>query len=138
MIQRIQTVYLILGVAAVASTFFTGGLTAVAHSGDAWFMPTAASAIGLASALGVVAVFLYGDRKRQRGLILLTQYLTLALLVLLLVGMQGAGYLPRIQNAEASSWLTIVMPLAGYVFFLLARRGVEADIKLIESVDRLR
>jgi hypothetical protein len=32
----------------------------------------------------------------------------------------------------------LAMPILAYVFFLLARRGIDHDIELVESMDRLR
>jgi hypothetical protein len=32
----------------------------------------------------------------------------------------------------------LLLPIAAYVFFYLARRGIDHDIELVESMDRLR
>jgi uncharacterized membrane protein len=138
MIQRIQSVYLILGVLALAGAFLLGDVTREAHDAVAWFVPAAAGAMGLAALMGLVALCLYNDRSRQRRVIVLTQYVTLVCLVVVLVGLNAAGTLPTTQEMAIDGWLILVFPLVGYLFFWLARRGVDADIKLLKSVDRLR
>jgi hypothetical protein len=40
--------------------------------------------------------------------------------------------------ASTSVYLTLLMPIVAYVFLRLARRGVEKDIALVRSMDRLR
>ncbi len=138
MIQRIQSVYLVMGIAAIGAAFFAGAIDREAHEALSWFIPGATGVLGAAALIGIVALFLFGDRKRQRTAIVVGQYVILAGLALIMAGLTQSGTLPTLQSSHPASWFAVGFPLGGYLLFRLARRGVEADIKLIESVDRLR
>lgn len=138
MIQRIQSVYLLLGVVALAAVFLTGDLSRPPHESVAWFVPAASAALGLSALLGLVALFLFNTRDRQRKVIVITQYATVACLAVMLAGLSAAGTLPTTQAMAATTWELMVLPLVAYLLFWMARRGVDSDIKLLKSVDRLR
>ncbi|NNE71637.1 MAG: DUF4293 family protein [Rhodothermales bacterium] len=138
MIQRIQSVYLILGVLALAAVVLLGDLGRPAHEPVAWFVPGATVALCLSALLGLVALFLFKTRDRQRRIIVLTQYATLVCMAVILAGLSAAGTLPTTRVAVSANWELLALPLVAYVLFWLARRGVDADIKLLKSVDRLR
>jgi peptidoglycan/LPS O-acetylase OafA/YrhL len=138
MIQRIQSVFLVLGVACLALGFFVGAIDREAHAALSWFIPGAAGSLGIAALIGLVAIFLFGDRKRQRKFIVGGQYVILAALAVIVTGLTQSGTLPTMRSTNPASWFAIGFPLGGFLFFRFARRGVEADIKLIESVDRIR
>ena len=67
------------------------------------------------------------------------QWLDLAL-VILLVGSLAAINVGDdvVLAADASLYLTLLLPVVAYVMLRLARRGVEKDIALVRSMDRLR
>lgn len=140
MIQRIQTIFLLLAVVFLAIAFlFDGVWTGAAAAEYSWFVPVTMGVFGLAAAGGVTAIFLYKDRQRQRGFVVLLQYVTLLGLVLLigansLVGGWGA----MTANSSFGAWASVGAPILAYLMFLMARRGIDRDIKLIKSMDRLR
>ncbi len=140
MIQRPQTVFLLLGAALLvlfAALTFTW-LPGVATLGDGYSTATLVVAV-LAAVVALGAVFLYKDRARQRTVIGVGQGLALAAAVPVLVGLYAAqpvGAAPT--EAAAVPYLAALMPLAAFVLLRMARRGVDRDIATIRSMDRLR
>ena len=141
MIQRSQTLWLLLAVAALVvfvtqSEAWTGGALAAV----AW-LPTAGFALAVLTAVvAAVAVFLYKDRKRQRQVILAAQWLDVALVLALAaaVGLVAFGSVEAAEPLLPAQAVLLVLPVGAYVFLRLARRGVDKDIKLVKSMDRLR
>jgi phosphoglycerol transferase MdoB-like AlkP superfamily enzyme len=142
MLQRLQSLYLLFAAALVGAFLTIGDVwrTLVAQVYP-WVGPVSLVLGGLIVAASLVAVFLYKDRPRQRQVILVAQWLDLAL-VLALVGVMVAVNLSdevAWQAAAAqTAYITALLPFGAYVFLRLARRGVEKDIALVRSMDRLR
>jgi hypothetical protein len=141
MIQRIQTVYLILGALAIGSIYLLSDLwRSPAATGSSWFTAVTLGIFGICVVGALLAVFLYKDRKRQRSVVVLLQIFTILGLLTLFAGQYLGGTLPFV-GAEADGneeGIGILLAIAGYVFFFMARRGIDRDIKLLQSVDRLR
>jgi hypothetical protein len=141
MIQRIQTVYLILGAAALIGLLFFDSLwSAQAAASYAWYLPAVAGAAGVAVLTSVTAVFLYTQRKTQRKVVVGAQLLTVVLAAALYGGLYLTDEL-AVRTAGAFNWskgAMLGLPIVAYLFFLLARRGIDHDIELVESMDRLR
>ncbi len=141
MIQRIQTVYLFLGALTLASLggFDTPwGSTAAAT--QAWYLPSLIGLLVVTAGTALGAIFLYEQRKVQRRVVVGVQVLT--------VGLAGVYYGGLYLTAELNFggeagllWgktIALLLPIVAYVFFWLARRGIDHDIDLVESMDRLR
>lgn len=136
MIQRIQSAYLALAVVALAWLL----LSELVHTGGSltrWGtlllgVPALAGAVG--------AVFLYKDRIRQRRLIVATQVCTILAVVILYGSLyvQGALHVRTSAGLDVMRLVTLVLPLVAYLCLILARRGVSRDIKLVDSMDRIR
>jgi hypothetical protein len=141
MIQRIQTVYLILGAAALAAVFaFSSPWSSTAAETYAWYVPVVAGLAIVTAGTAVVAVFLYSQRPTQRSVVVLAQFLTFALAAVLYGGLYLTGEL-SVRAGDAIRWgkvSMLAMPAVAYVLFLLARRGIDHDIELVKSMDRLR
>ena len=142
MIQRIQTVYLILGALAVGGLFLLdplwSGPTVQRYD---WFSGTAAALAGLTAAGALGTVFLYNNRSRQRAVTAGLQVMAALLTGLLFVCFYGAGALGLRGAGGALDFSRItflVLPIGAYVFFMLARRAIQSDIDLVRSMDRLR
>jgi Domain of unknown function (DUF4293) len=135
MIQRIQTIWLLLAAAASFATlklsFYSGNkdnnlfeeLTGSSH----FLLMILSVAVGL---LALITIFLYKNRKLQIRLSLLGIVLQLAVL---------AVYFQQIKtyvqgNFTLTSAVSFIIP----VFFILAWLGIRKDEKLIKSMDRLR
>ena len=140
MIQRIQSLYLLFAAALVVLFLVLGDawqttLAAVYP----WLTPTVFVLGGLAALAAFAAVFFYKDRATQRKIILAAEWLGLAL-VLTLFGSLVATTLNEevVLSATPYLYVTLLFPLIAYVMLRLARRGVEKDIALVRSMDRLR
>ena len=141
MIQRIQSVYLLLGALAMAALLlFGGGWQGAVSTVSSWLMP-ALYLIGVLIVLsGLAAIFLYSNRSRQRTVVLGIQVLTIIFALLFYGGLYAVDGLKLGQdgNISAGYIIMLLLPIVVYVFFYLARRGITRDIELVRSMDRLR
>lgn len=156
MIQRIQTIFLLLAsIAAVLAFFFPiawfygdqhilelFAYKVVDHVkenspilSDGAFIP--ASIVGLVLvALPLLIIFQY---KRLNFQLRLTG--VAILIAVIQIGLQLLFYvskLTRLTGAEADYSFGVFIPLIVVVFLILAQRGIRNDIRLLRSVDRLR
>ncbi|MDA0379600.1 MAG: DUF4293 family protein [Bacteroidetes bacterium] len=140
MIQRLQTVYLLLAVVFLAIMFLAqGAWTGVAASTYSWYVPVTMGIFGLSAAGGVTAIFLYKDRQRQRGFVVLLQYLiVVGMLTKMVATWLTGGFASVMTDASFDFWLGFGSPVMTYLMFLMARRGIDRDIALLKSMDRLR
>ena len=140
MIQRLQSVWLLLAAAAafcsLQFSFYTGYLIAdpvkaqVYLTGQSNLLLLILTAgVGLAS---LFAVFLFKNRKQQLRLTLIT--LLVAIVNLVLYFLQIKKFIP----GQGTFSLTAVFAIVTPVFLLLAIRGIRKDDKLVKSLDRLR
>jgi hypothetical protein len=140
MIQRIQTVWLLLAAIFAAVTFrfpfFTGDWLkdAVPSSIDLIARTTIWLTIlsVLSGAIAFVTIFLFDNRKLQLKLCYLGMFVTVILLVM---------YFLEINNFASGSgsialWCIFHFGILGC--YILAARGIWKDEKLIKSMDRLR
>lgn len=141
MIQRIQSIYLLLGAVLVASLFlFDTVLEGRPAQNLPWFAPAVTVLVGLIALIAVFTIFRYKNRPQQRQLIFYIQVLTLILLAVLVAGLYFGGAVQATgpEGISVNMVLAVAVPVAAYVFFFFARRGVEKDIALVRSIDRLR
>ncbi|MFM7646102.1 MAG: DUF4293 family protein [Sphingomonadales bacterium] len=139
MIQRVQTLWLLLVVIAAALSFFfpfaTGwtippGGTPIKVQVDAGYQLYLTLLTFLLIALGLVTIFMFGNRSRQQWY---------CMLGLLLSTLLGALYL-RVLLYELNEFipsLTALLLMAQWAGFLMAWRGIRADEKLIKEQDRI-
>ncbi len=151
MIQRIQTIYLLLAAVALGATFFlplataSGEPSVLASAGDNFFadgvfwakeFPAGFATLAFAVA-ALIGVFLYKNRPKQMQLAG-----SLAVAAILFVGMfAGLGYyyanrLPAGSSTQLSLGSGIA-PLAIPLLWL-AYRAIKKDEALVRSSDRLR
>lgn len=141
MIQRIQSVYLLLGaVALLALLFFDRIWQNEAVAELAWYAPVLLILGAVAVGLAVAAVFMYKDRRRQVKLVMGAQWATLLFLAAMIGGflLVGATGLLAESAADFGGLIALLLPILAYIFFFLARKGIERDIELVRSMDRLR
>ena len=138
MIQRVQSVWLLLATVFDAMTF-----RFPFYSGD-WMEDTVPAVVDLnaqstiwftilsviAGALGLATIFLFRNRKLQLKLIYLGIFLTIVLLTLYFLEI-GDFY-----SGNIALWA--IFYFAILVSFILAASGVRKDEKLVRSMDRLR
>jgi len=139
MIQRIQSVWLLLAAIAALLTFkfpfYAGYLIGNTILND-WRELSAASSlllIILAALTGIgsfIAIFLYKDRKTQLRITIVAFILSLLSIII---------FFSEIKNYEKGGVsLTSVIALVVPVFLFFAAKGIWKDQKLIKSLDRLR
>jgi hypothetical protein len=156
MIQRIQSVYLFLAFLSGVVLFFFpiawyyGEVNTleffvcrivdhvpsnVPLFGKYFLLPL--SALNLVSALfSFFLIFLYKKLNRQYKLIRLN-----ILLIIIYIGAVFFYYsdnIGSVVNSTAQFGVGAFLPLISLVFLVLAMRGINSDIKLLRSVDRLR
>ena len=120
MIQRIQTVYLLLA--------FTAFLVCAIFDQTFGFLCgwTAALSVGT-----LATVFLYKNRKRQDLLCIVLIALGVVYYVALAV------FNHQTDGQMVLTW-PMAMPAAAIVLLFLAHKGIQHDEKLVRSLDRIR
>lgn len=133
MIQRLQTIWLLLASACAFLSFkfpfyITGSLPPEFNAASNIFLIMLTSILG---AVCLIIIFLYKQRKLQ---------LKLCFLVLLISLINIFLYFNYIKDYSPGGGISIfsVFVFLIPVFIVLAIRGIYRDIKLIKSVDRIR
>jgi hypothetical protein len=139
-IQRIQTLYLALAAVCFVLVLVGGPVFHGAASGMyGWYMPAVVLLCGLAALGSIGAIFLYTDRRRQRSAVVGLQFLALLAMIVFYGGLFLAGELGIGTDEQAVLDVVALLSLPfGYVFLFMARRGIDKDIALVRSMDRLR
>lgn len=131
MIQRIQTIYLLLACAfGVAQVVLTAcHITCVSPDvlGHVYVGLVAQTSLCLAA-----AIFLYGNRKRQMKVV---SWLTAECLLLSLAGLWLVMHSPSGCRILSSA---IIFPLIVAAFSCLARRAISSDERKVRAADRIR
>ena len=154
MIQRIQSIYMLLAVILCGLTYFFPlslvvvedgialTLTACTVSGKVAGESVSGTPFGIAVLLlativiVLTAIFKYKRRKVQIRL------LNMAMVCLLLCYVAGIAYTwvwsSRVSEGHAAITPYALLPLAAYLCLWFARRGVRHDEALVAAADRLR
>jgi peptidoglycan/LPS O-acetylase OafA/YrhL len=146
MLQRIQTVYLLIAASASGCVFALPFFKGAAGNGASFFNDglfdtqdhvslMAMATIAILDA--VITIFLFNNRKRQGLFCLLVGAVNLLLIAVMFGVLSTQVPLAEVFN-KFSLGLGAFMPLVATVFALLARRGILADDRLVRSSDRLR
>ena len=120
MIQRIQTLFIFLGIISVILYLI--------------FIPDYLDNVKvdifsfISTSIGVIAVFLYNNRERQTVLCKFNAYFNIAPLLYLLLSCQT-------NVINVASFYLLMMSTISYIF---AYKFIQKDINLIKSTDRLR
>ncbi|MGB3541548.1 DUF4293 family protein [Rubrivirga sp.] len=138
MLQRLQTLYLTLG-ALLLALFVAVGETWAEAIGDSvpWLGTVGYVLAGVTALVALVAVALYKDRATQRRVIAAAQWLDLALVAVVLVGLYIA-FDSSAGTAPVGYYYVAMMPIVAYVLLRMARQRVVADIERVRSMDRIR
>lgn len=136
MIQRIQTIYLLIaaaisgGLIFVVSLWIDGeGNEVVAMDESSYFGAFVASAL-----LSLVAIFIYNNRKLQTVINRLNILLNLILLgVFVYRSLTMSG-----ETAVSEKGIGMLLPIISIVFLVLANRAIRRDEQLVKSADRFR
>lgn len=157
MLQRKQTLFLLLAVACGVLSFFFPVDTFLRGDSTFIFRTTGlvhadgravsdgqppipfGAVIGVLSAALFVAIFLYGNRRRQVLFVRSAYILLLAVVALLFISDTSiTAYLEQGGKVDNSYGASAILPVAMMVFAFLAERGIRKDEALVKSMDRLR
>jgi len=145
MIQRLQSIFLLLSGASLGGTFalpYADSATPIPETlfADQFYTNSDNTAlmvlIGLAALLAVAAIFVYSNRKLQRQLSWGSIALTVGAIAfgVYYFMSQGAAMGSVVVDEEPGA----ILPIAAIVFDFLAIRYINKDEKLVRSADRLR
>ncbi|MFD0991371.1 DUF4293 domain-containing protein [Mariniflexile jejuense] len=136
MLQRIQTVYLLLAAIASAGLIFvlhlwvTNNDVVVYAKDNMLFL-----GLFLASAmLSIVSIFKYKNRKSQfmlGRLNMILNFILLGFFVYQSLNISG-------ETAVSEKGIGMLLPIVSIVFLALANKAIKKDEDLVKSVDRLR
>lgn len=138
MIQRVQTIYLILAaLACVAFIFVPFGQIKTPEGGaETWAIkqvtPIMISSV-IVAAISIFSIFLFKNRKTQMKVVLVNILLSLVVIGLFIFGVtQHIGLKNYIFGIGA------ILPLFVLLFNMLAYGNIKSDENLVKSMDRLR
>lgn len=159
MIQRIQTLFLLLATAAASMVFlfpiatykvgmlnvvFTlvnkPGITDMSlhETIPMWplYNTLLMSTLILLVLLCVFAIFLFRKRRLQLKLVMIGVLINM--LIIIGIFMLGDWLEGKLTNTISKYEFGAFLPIASLVFLMLAFRGIKRDEKLVRSADRLR
>jgi hypothetical protein len=143
MIQRVQTVWLLLSLACCVLLFFIPvwessspaplGMDEIGANSHLFLLPFAV----LLVVSHLVTIFLFGKRKLQMKFCMANILLYLIFFVLALTFIQQENNV--LSNFHLNEFKSgALLPLIGIILNVRARRGIRKDEELIRSMDRLR
>lgn len=135
MIQRIQTLWLVLAMAATGAVQATAWMDRAQEDPMAWISMLATALIIAAVLANGVALVLFTQRQRQLGAIRVAHLFQGGLLGVEL------GVLFTLGGIGIYLWDELIAPaltIAAIALQLLASRAIRSDISLVESMDRIR
>jgi hypothetical protein len=158
MIQRIQTVFLILAFLAAVTLFFfpIAGIYSTTATykfyvyGFKNMVPGEASIFTfmttlpllllniLVAVLALVCIFLYKNRISQAKVVRMAILLNIILIALVFFVYAGIIEKNLATSPDYLEEAGIYFPLISLIFMILANRSIMKDEKLVRSVDRLR
>lgn len=156
MIQRIQTVYLLLALIALGATYFLPLAEAIGTLDSLvlysyqivslvpdstpnvpyYFMWPMQGISAILFVLTMIVIGLYKNRRVQ--LKLMSGMIVLLLILIALFFFYYESELELASDGLVTYKLGAYLPIVTFVFYLLAYRAITADEKLIRSMDRLR
>ena len=137
MIQRIQTVYLLLAFVVTGVLPFFIPLWTMADGKDFFFMQNQAYVVilGLSTTLSLLGILSYKKRQNQFVMGRLNIILNLILLGLFIyhsLNLSGG------TAAVSEKGIGMFLPIVAIVLLVLANKAIKKDEDLVKSVDRLR
>ena len=147
MIQRIQSVWLLVATILSAGLFMFGMMNVTYIQNGEEISKTyklleysyllAVVAIALV-ALPLIAIFMFKNRKMQVNLALLALVLNIGFVAFYLMGTDSFVSKLKVQPTGTSFGVASFIPLVSVIFLFMAIRGIRKDEKLVKSLDRLR
>jgi hypothetical protein len=137
MIQRIQTIYLLLAFVVTGVLPFFIPLWTMANGKDYFFMQNQAYVVilGLSTTLSLLSIVSYKKRQNQFVIGRLNIILNLILLGLFVYrSLNVSGE----TLAVSEKGIGMFLPIVAIVLLVLANKAIKKDEDLVKSVDRLR
>lgn len=137
MLQRIQTIYLIMAFVATGILPFFLPLWTTADGKLHYFMNNAMYVLllGLSTTLSLVSIISYKKRQNQFVMGRINMILNLIVLGLFVFKiLNSISEKPEILEKGFG----LILPLMAIVFLVLANKAIKKDEDLVKSVDRLR
>ena len=137
MIQRIQTIYLIIALVSSGFLPFVFPLWTLSDGKEFYFILNQAYVIlfGLSTSLSLLSILFYKKRQHQFVIGRLNIILNLILLGLFVyrsLNLSGEAV------AVSEKGIGMFLPIISIVFLVLANKAIKKDEDLVKSVDRLR
>lgn len=137
MIQRIQTVYLILALVVSGALPFVFPLWTLSSNKDFWFMQNTVytAMFGLSTALALLSIMTYKKRQQQfvmNRLNIIVNLILLGLFVYRSLNLSGEAV------TVSEKGIGMFLPIVSIVLLVLANKAIKKDEDLVKSVDRLR
>ena len=135
MIQRIQTVFLLIAVFLNAGFLFTPIFELTEAYPNQWMVLLLSTALTLSTILSFIAIFLYKNRTLQ------IRFVTVAMVAqVILIGVAGGvlfsmGAIDMDSIAEITG---VVMVVLSWILQFLAVKAIKKDDALVRSIDRIR
>jgi hypothetical protein len=138
MIQRIQTVYLILTFLVTGVLLFFMPLWTLNTGKPFYFMQDQFYTIllGLSTMLTIVSIISY--KKRQNQFVMNRLNIILNLILLGLFVYRSLNLSGETANAVSEKGIGMFLPIVAIVLLVLANKAIKKDEDLVKSVDRLR
>lgn len=136
MIQRIQTIYLVISAVIMGSLFLwfpeVNGLdgTVVMERGE----PLIAGLIFLSIILALISIFSFKKRQLQfvlNRLNIISNFVLLGVFVYRMLTLSG-------ETVVSEKGIGVLLPIISIVFLVLANKAIKRDEDLVKSADRLR
>jgi len=138
MIQRIQSVWLLLAALVTGAIFYFDIFRSadnLVHIKITDSYPSLLFAIVI-TVLPLITIFMFKNRKRQLLMIYLDILLTISFLGLQL--WRVSDYREANPTVAGSCYVGSILPAIAIVLLIMARRAISKDEKLVKSTDRLR
>ena len=136
MLQRIQTIYLLLAAGLSAGLIFVFHLW-ITNAGVSVFAKDKMLYLGLflgSAVLSLIAIFMFKNRKSQfvlGRLNIILNFILLGIFVYQSLNVSG-------ETAVSEKGIGMLLPLVSIVLLALANKAIKKDEELVKSVDRLR
>jgi hypothetical protein len=145
MIQRKQTIFLLLAAVSIALLFLLPIISGVlATNGSVVpFVITSHTkllvAAGIIIALALIAIFMYKNRQQQLKMVVLAILFTIGLIAILVGATTQFAANTTLYNFKSTAYgFGAALPILALLLFILAFFAIRSDEKLVKSQDRLR
>ncbi|PWB28168.1 DUF4293 domain-containing protein [Flavobacterium sp. HTF] len=138
MIQRIQTIYLILTFIITGVLMFFVPLWTLNTGKAFYFMQDQVYTVllGLSTMLSIISIISY--KKRQNQFVMGRLNIILNLILLGLFVYRSLNLSGETVNAVSEKGIGMFLPIVAIVLLVLANKAIKKDEDLVKSVDRLR